>query len=118
MNAALRRIFRRLERDGVPAHAQIEDRLAEAIAAGELRAGDRLPPERELAEGIGVSRMTLRQALDSLERRGMVVRARGRRGGTFVAAPKIERDMTRLAGLTQELRRQGHEAGAKVLVLH
>jgi len=115
LNAALRRIFRRLERDGVPAHAQIEDRLAEAIAAGELRAGDRLPPERELAEGIGVSRMTLRQALDSLERRGMVVRARGRRGGTFVAAAKIERDMTRLAGLTQELRRQGHEAGAKVL---
>jgi GntR family transcriptional regulator len=115
MNAALRRVLRRLDRDGVPAHAQIEDRLAEAISAGELQAGDRLPPERELAEDIGVSRMTLRQALDSLERRGMVVRARGRRGGTFVAEPKIERDMTRLAGLTEQLRRQGREAGARVL---
>ena len=115
MSAALRRVLGRLDREGAPAHAQIEERLAEAIVAGELRPGDRLPPERELAERIGVSRMTLRQALDSLERRGMVVRARGRRGGTFVAEPKIERDMTNLAGFTEQLRRQGRTAGARVL---
>jgi GntR family transcriptional regulator len=112
---ALRKVLRRLDREGVPAHAQIEERVAEAVTAGDLRPGDRLPPERELAERLGVSRMTLRQALESLSNRGLLVRFRGRRGGTFIAQPKIERDMTTLAGLTQQLRRQGHRADAKVL---
>jgi GntR family transcriptional regulator len=115
MSNALRRLFRRLDRDGPPAYSQIEDRLAEAISGGDLGPGARLPPERTLAERFGVSRMTLRQALDSLERRGLVVRVRGRRGGTFVAEPKIERDLTTVAGLTHQLRRQGHQAGARVL---
>jgi len=102
-------------RSGVPAHAAIEEGLAEAIAAGELASGARLPSERELAKQVGVSRMTLRHALGSLERRGLVERRVGRRGGTFVAEPKIERDLTALAGLTAELRRQGRTAGARVL---
>jgi len=112
---ALRKVLRRLDREGGPAHAQIEERVAEAVTAGDLRQGDRLPPERELAERLGVSRMTLRQALESLSKRGLLVRSRGRRGGTFIARPKIERDMTNLAGLTQQLRRQGHRADARVL---
>jgi GntR family transcriptional regulator len=115
MSNALKRLFRRLDRSGPPAYAQIEERLAEAITGGDLGAGDRLPPERVLAERFGVSRMTLRQALDSLEHRGLLVRTRGRKGGTFIAEPKIERDLTTMAGLTQQLRRQGHQAGARVL---
>jgi GntR family transcriptional regulator len=115
MSNALKRLFRRLDRSGPPAYAQIEERLAEAITGGDLGAGDRLPPERVLAERFGVSRMTLRQALDSLEHRGLLIRTRGRKGGTFVAEPKIERDLTTVAGLTQQLRRQGHQAGARVL---
>jgi DNA-binding GntR family transcriptional regulator len=111
----LRRLRSRLGRSDAPAHAAIEDGLAEAIATGELSAGERLPPERELASRLGVSRMTLRQALGSLERRGLVVRRVGRLGGTFVAEPKIERDLTALAGLTAQLRRQGHLAGARVI---
>src|SRR5690242_1806476 len=107
MPRGLRRVVARLDRAApAPAHAQIEDRLAEAIERGDLRPGDRLPPERELAGRLGVSRMTLRQALQALERRGLVRRAVGRRGGTFVAEPKIERNSSGLAGLTQELRRQ------------
>ena len=115
MTVTLRRLTRRINRNGAPAHVQIEDRVAEAIAGGELRPGDRLPPERDLAERLGVSRMTLRQSLDSLERRGLVIRVRGRTGGTFVAGPKFEMDVNRLAGLTEQLRRQGRHAGAKVL---
>jgi GntR family transcriptional regulator len=111
----LRRVLRTLDRGGQPAYAQIEDRVAEAVSAGDLQPGDRLPPERELAEQLGVSRMTLRQALQTLERRGLVRRTVGRHGGTFVAEPKIERDLTALAGLTEQLRRQGHQAGARVL---
>lgn len=105
----------KLDRSGPPVHAQIQDRLAELIAAGGLEPGDRLPPERVLAGQLGVSRMTLRHALAALERRGLVTRAVGRGGGTFVSEPKIERDLTALAGLTQQLRRQGHVAGARLL---
>lgn len=115
MSRSLRSVLGRIDRGNGPAHARIEERLAEAIAEGKLEPGERLPPERELAGRVGVSRMTLRQALAALQRRGLVTRVRGRRGGTFVAEPKIERDMTTLAGLTQQLRRQGHQAGARVL---
>jgi DNA-binding GntR family transcriptional regulator len=65
-----------------PAWAQIEAQLAERISSGGLQAGERLPPERELARALGVSRMTVRQALDVLARRGLVDRGVGR--GTFV----------------------------------
>jgi GntR family transcriptional regulator len=108
-------LFRKLDRSGPPAYLQIEDRVAEAISAGDFQPGDRLPPERRLAEQLGVSRMTLRQALQTLERRGLVRRVVGRHGGTFVAEPKLERDLSAPAGLTEQLRRQGHRAGARVL---
>jgi GntR family transcriptional regulator len=115
MSRPLRRLFRRLDKGGPPAHVQIADRLAEAIAGGDFAPGERLPPERELAQGFGVSRMTLRQALDTLARRDLLVRTRGRRGGTFVSEAKIERDLTTVSGLTEQLQRQGHRAGARVL---
>ena len=68
---------------GTTVHAQIEDWLAGAIAAGELTPGDRLPTEHDLAAWLGVSRMTLRHALGELVQRGLVVRTVGRRGGTL-----------------------------------
>src|SRR4051794_17616056 len=96
-----------------PAHAQIETWLEDAVAGGKLGPGDRLPPERELAERLQVSRMTLRQALDSLERRGLLARRVGRDGGTFVAEPRIE--LAGLAALSDQLRARGLAAGARVL---
>lgn len=96
----------------VPAHVQIEEQLAERIASRELAAGERLPPERELAKGLGVSRMTVRQALASLNARGLVERGVGR--GTFVAHRKLDHDLTRVAGLSERLERQGLEPGANV----
>jgi GntR family transcriptional regulator len=100
---------------GVTAHGQIEGWLADAIAAGQLSPGDRLPTENDLAAWLGVSRMTLRQALGELAQRGLVTRAVGRSGGTFVAEPKLEQDLTTLAGFSEQLRRHGKVAGARVL---
>jgi GntR family transcriptional regulator len=96
-----------------PAHAQIEEWLERAIARGRIAPGDRLPPERELAGRLRVSRMTLRQALSALESRGLLTRRVGREGGTFVDEPKLE--LTGLAGLSDQLRRLGLSAGARVL---
>jgi GntR family transcriptional regulator len=100
---------------GVPAHVQIEQWFMDAIASGELAAGDKLPPERDFAAALGVSRMTLRQALGMLERRGLVAKAVGRHGGTFVLQPKVECDLTTLIGFSEQLRRRGMTAGARVV---
>ncbi len=63
------------------------ERLAQGIRLGVLVAGDRLPPERELAETLGVSRVTLREAIKALRDAGLVESRRGRGGGTFVVVP-------------------------------
>jgi GntR family transcriptional regulator len=104
-----------IRQPGITAHAQIEDWLADAIAAGQLSPGDRLPTEQDLAAWLGVSRMTLRHALSELAQRGLVTRTVGRAGGTFVAEPKLEQDLTTLAGFSEQLRRHGKVAGARVL---
>jgi GntR family transcriptional repressor for pyruvate dehydrogenase complex len=62
------------------------ERLGTAIRLGLLPAGTRLPAERDLAEQLGISRSTLRQALTTLVQSGHLVAMRGRTGGTFVAA--------------------------------
>lgn len=68
------------------------DRIARVIKARLVRVGDQLPPERELAKQLGISRSTLRGALRILEDAGYLEVRRGRRGGTFVARwPEIPR---------------------------
>ncbi len=105
-----------IERESrIPPYQQIEQGLIDAIADGRLKVGKRLPPERELAGELGVSRMTLRHALATLESRGLVVRVLGRNGGTYVQEPKIVCDLTMLVGFTEQLRRNGVVAGTKVV---
>jgi DNA-binding FadR family transcriptional regulator len=69
------------------AFEQTVERLATAIKLGFLPPGAQLPPERELARQLEISRTTLRQALTALTQSGLVTTSRGRRGGTFVADP-------------------------------
>jgi GntR family transcriptional regulator, transcriptional repressor for pyruvate dehydrogenase complex len=61
------------------------ERLGSAIRLGLLAPGDKLPPERELAHRLRISRSTLRQALTALVQSGHLVSSRGRTGGTFVS---------------------------------
>jgi DNA-binding FadR family transcriptional regulator len=63
------------------------ERLAHNIRLGVLVGGERLPPERELADTLGVSRVTLREAIKALRAANLVESRRGRGGGTFVVAP-------------------------------
>lgn len=111
MRTGLGRRWRLRPRSRTPVWAQIEERLRERIGSGRLVEGERLPSERELAEWLGVSRMTVRQALSSLAARGLVERGVGR--GTFVRAPgKVVHDLSRALGFTERLERQGLAAGA------
>lgn len=98
-----------------PSHARIEKWLLARIDAGQLLPDDKLPPEEDLAAALGVSRMTLRQALGSLEGRGLLERRRGRAGGNFVRERQIECDLTGLPGFTEQMRRANVRAGARVV---
>ena len=76
------------------------ERLGTAIRLGLLGPGDRLPPERDLADQLGIARSTLRQALMSLTESGHLIALRGRGGGTFVsdAPPLAESSRADLQG--------------------
>lgn len=102
--------------NGYPAHVKIERWLTDLIACGELVPGDRLPRENDLAVMIGVSRMTLRQALATMESHGTLKRTTGRAGGTFITEPRVDCDLTGLAGFTEQLRRSNQRAGARVII--
>jgi GntR family transcriptional regulator, transcriptional repressor for pyruvate dehydrogenase complex len=95
------------------------ERLGTAIRLGLLAPGARLPPERDLAEQLRISRSTLRQALTTLVQSGHLVSVRGRTGGTFVAeAPPLaeaaEEPLGDAARATLD-RRVAIETGATVL---
>lgn len=98
-----------------PLYVQIAAAIESGIADGRYEPGYRFPPEPELAATLGVSRLTLRQALTVLEGRGLIDRVVGRHGGTFVRKWTLERDLTTFAGFSEQLSRQGRVAGAEVL---
>jgi GntR family transcriptional regulator len=88
--------------------------LLEKINSGLLRPGDKLPSEGELAAQYGVSRMTVRQALDLLEGDYVVMKRRGI--GRFVKHATYFRHLNRLAPFKTELQRPGAQISTKVLV--
>jgi GntR family transcriptional repressor for pyruvate dehydrogenase complex len=95
------------------------ERLGTAIRLGLLPAGSRLPPERTLADELGISRSTLRHALTTLVQSGHLVSSRGRSGGTFVAErpPLAEKEGKPLGEETWAVLdyRVAVEAGATIL---
>jgi GntR family transcriptional regulator len=94
---------------------EVRRRLLAMIERGTLQPGQKLAAERELAVTAGVSRSTLRQALAALEDSGAIRRIPGRGGGTFIAAAKVERDLSRIVGVPMLLRDQGFTAGSRVV---
>ncbi len=100
---------------GVPLYIQIAEGLLDRIESGELTPGDRLPAERELSRALSVNRMTLRNALRVLELRGLLIRRQG--DGTYVAAPKVERQAGYLFSFTKGMQSRGYTPGAKIILL-
>jgi GntR family transcriptional regulator len=99
------------KRDGLPAYQRIQAAILKRIDAGQLRPGDAVASERELAKIHQVSLMTARHALASLEREGIVERRRGI--GTFVSAPKIH--FNKLMSYTEQMSTRSLTAASKVL---
>ena len=96
----------------IPLYSQLYQRLVAYIESGELKAGDRLPPERELAQRLNVSRITTRQAIDALVESGLVYREQGR--GTFVAEPKM-RGLIGFTSFSDDMKSRGYRPSSLVL---
>lgn len=98
-----------------PTAEDVRRRLLDQISHGQLRPGQRLGAERELAQSLGVSRSTVRLALAALEDAGVVRRVPGRGGGTFVRQQMVERDLSQVVGVPALLRAQGMTAGSRIV---
>ena len=98
-----------------PIYLQVYQGLARLIENGTLERGSALPGERDLALQIGVSRVTVRQALRLLTEGGQLVRKQG--SGTFVAESRILQPLSALSSFSDDMRSRGLQPGARVLSL-
>jgi GntR family transcriptional regulator len=97
----------------LPLYQQLYDILRSELTKGLWGPGDMLPPESELMQRFGVSRITVRQVLDMLVRDGLIYRQQGR--GTFVSHPTIEQTQVRIVSFTEDMRQRGFRPGTEVI---
>jgi GntR family transcriptional regulator len=96
-----------------PLYHQLKAIVRAEIEQGKYQPGDRLPSEPELISRYGVSRITVRQALDELEAEGLVVRRHGK--GSYVAERRIEQDLVRLTDFVEDMELAGLAPSSHVL---
>ena len=94
----------------VTKQSETKDRVLDLIER--LGVGDAIPSERQLSAALGVSRLTVRAALDDLAREGYLVRRRG--SGTFVSEPKIAQELT-MTSFTEDMQRRGMVPSSQTL---
>lgn len=94
-----------------PLHIQLADIIREQIEAGTFRPGDQLPTENELMREHDLSSSTVRQAVLSLVREGLLFRRAGK--GTFVAKRHIGRDLLSFSGFSEEAVARGFRPGTR-----
>ncbi|WP_412988767.1 GntR family transcriptional regulator [Pediococcus siamensis] len=101
---------------GSPIYIQIHNEIKKSIEAGKWKIGDRIPAERDLAEQFNVSRMTLRQAIQTLVDEGILERRVG--SGTFVANQKVQEKMSGVTSFTDLMLAQGKTPSSKTISYH
>ena len=97
----------------VPLYSQLRELLRQRILDGVYQSHQQMPSELELVARFAVSRITVRQALNDLQREGLIFRIHGK--GTFVSKPKAIQSLTRLQGLGEALSTAGFEIRSRVL---
>jgi len=98
--------------DPAPLYARIKRLVQEAVLAGELKQGDSIPSERDVADLLGVSRVTVRKAFADLVAEGVLVQRRG--SGTYVNGPvkRIEQPLSRLTSFSEDMQLRGLKTDA------
>jgi GntR family transcriptional regulator len=103
----------RLQLGPIPYYHQVYLDMRAMIDDGRWQSGHHVPPERELARNYGVSLITVRRALDELAREQRIERTRGR--GTFVLAPRIDRNLDDPLPFSSEMRRRGMDPQTRLI---
>ena len=98
-----------------PLYRQLETLLRDQIAADQLKPGDQLPSEPDLASSHRMARMTARRAIDTLVQEGLLVRHRGR--GTFVAGPRVSYPPASLVSFSRAMAALGLPVATRLLDL-
>lgn len=98
----------------VPLHYQIYLDILKKIQSGVLREGEKLPSEKELEQIYGVSRITVRSAVEMLAQEGIVEKNRGKKG-TVVCHSKHIYDMRKLTSFTDDMHLYGKQASSQLL---
>lgn len=96
-----------------PKYFTVKRSIMEMMEAGELRANEALPSERELMETYDVSRITVRRAIEELQREGFVYKIQGK--GTFVQGDQKRQNLISITSCTEDVRRHGMTPSRKVL---
>jgi GntR family transcriptional regulator len=94
------------ESSAQPLYQQLQRSLRGAIENGVIGPDDALPPERDLAEMLGVSRITVRKAIDELVDDGLLIRKQG--SGTFVSN-RVEKNFAKLTSFSEDMRARGRQ---------
>lgn len=97
----------------IPLYYQLKEIIHNHIVSGEWVAGEKIPSEKELGQEYGVSRTTVRQALEELVHEGLLSREQG--VGTFVSNEKMEHELGRLTSFTEDIRMRGMEPSSRFL---
>lgn len=97
----------------VPLYSQIRELLRSRITDGEFGAEGKMPSENAMVRAFGVSRITVRQALNDLQKEGLIFKIHGK--GTFAAKPKAVQSLMRLEGFGEAMSASGHETHSRVL---
>lgn len=92
---------------GGPLYLQLKRWIEDAVSSGAIKPGDALPSERDLAQKVDVSRVTVRKAVQHLVRDGILVQRHG--SGTFVAPQqhRVEQSLSQLTSFTEDMARRG-----------
>jgi GntR family transcriptional regulator len=96
-----------------PLYRRVHDALRSAIENSLLKPSDALPPERDLAADFGVSRITIRKALDSLVAEGLLTRKQG--AGTFVSG-RVEKQFAKLTSFSEDMVSRGRKPRSEWLL--
>lgn len=100
----MERVGRLVVDDPAPLYMQLQKVLRDAIIGRVISPEAAIPPERDLAEQFGVSRLTVRKAVDGLVTEGLITRRRG--AGTFVAA-RVEKSFSKLSSFSEDMMSRG-----------
>lgn len=100
----------------VPVYIQIHNEIRKEIESGKWTVGERIPSERQLSQDFDVSRMTLRQAIQTLVDEGILQRQVG--SGTYVASSKVQEKMSGTTSFTEITEGQGKKPSSKTVSYH